>query len=719
MQARGSSNSPYSIYDQLSFSDDLFDEEDLNKSHKEKIGIVRRTISELDEEYGILSLIDVVWNHTASNSKWIGEHPEAFYNLVNSPHLIPAYELDKAFFEYSKNLSSLGLPTRVNSESDLNTIIDGARSHVIQKMRLWEFYVIDVKEALEEYKESLGKDAPVGENLFKDIDVAALPIRAQANLLSEKGLFEKSPYGHRFHKKIDVDVARAFIDRLIDSVPVNEYTMEVEETYVPTEEELKSYQDSDLTNGDSKKKEIRNERSEEKRSTFSLESITARPTLVKTPSRSSSTKLQKEDTEKRQEKSDDNESSSFETESKDASTKVEVTETKLDNGGSSFETDLKDASTKVESISISTGTPPSESILSEAEEIPVEKLVTPTAIKPRVRRVKVTLSPNEVKMKKLEAIINEINLPFYKEYDKDSAIILENVKNRLRYLRLDPKGPKQGTLAVANNGWIWNADPLKDFAGSDSRAYLRREVIVWGDCAKLRYGRGREDSPWLWDHMRQYTEQLASLFHGFRIDNCHSTPIHVGTYLLDAARSIRPNLYVIAELFTGSEEADIKFMREMGINSLIRESMQAWDPREFSRLIHRHGEKPVVDLMSLISPANYKGSMDVEHLTDITTCTGIDGLSDTPCIVFPVPGSSPHALFMDCTHDNPTPHQKRTAEDTLSNGALVTMSSCAIGSVKGYDEVYPQLVDLVKETRQYELYERPLDVGICRGKLHT
>jgi len=100
----------------------------------------------------------------------------------------------------------------------------------------------------------------------------------------------------------------------------------------------------------------------------------------------------------------------------------------------------------------------------------------------------------------------------------------------------------------------------------------------------------------------------------------------------------------------------------------------------------------------------------------VSTCKGLDGKSDTPCLVTPLLGSKPHALFMDCSHDNETPHQKRTAEDTLSNGALVTMSSCAIGSVKGYDEIYPELVDLVKETRLYATHEKPLDIGIGRGK---
>jgi glycogen debranching enzyme len=168
-------------------------------------------------------------------------------------------------------------------------------------------------------------------------------------------------------------------------------------------------------------------------------------------------------------------------------------------------------------------------------------------------------------------IVSVINVPLYEEYDDDFKVILANIKNRVTYTRLDANGPKLGeiserwarsspvlstlpnvtlfssplvesyftrltgpatsqkdpaSLALANNGWIWNADPLQNFALLPSKSYLRREVIVWGDCVKLRYGTGRDDNPWLWDYMTSYVQSLAEMFDGFRIDNCHSTPLH-------------------------------------------------------------------------------------------------------------------------------------------------------------------------------------------------
>lgn len=74
-----------------------------------------------------------------------------------------------------------------------------------------------------------------------------------------------------------------------------------------------------------------------------------------------------------------------------------------------------------------------------------------------------------------------------------------------------------------------------------------------------------------------------------------------------------------------------------------------------------------------------------------------------PALVIPHNGSAPHALFYDLTHDNESYLHKRSAEDALSTGALVTFSWSAIASVKGFDDLYPALLDLVNEKRLYEV----------------
>ncbi|KAF9414629.1 hypothetical protein BGZ94_000332 [Podila epigama] len=573
LQHRGVSNSPYSIYDQLRFDPHLFEEEDRDKSAKEQCAIVKEVIENIEHEYGALSLTDIVWNHTACNSEWLWDHPEAGYNLHNSPHLIAAFELDTALIKFSAHIADPATPlvADIKTEAELQAIMTALRQTVFADIKLWEFYAVDVIVSLEHLKEELEGSTPYRTDLFKHEELVKMSLKEKAATLSREALVGAEEQGGRHHRSLKSSIAKSFMASLLN----------------------------------------------------------------------------------------------------------------LDF--------LKKGSFSVDKV-----------------------------------------------LEEYKTIANEVNLDYYKAYDKDVGTIVSNIENRVKYIRLDPHGPKlgpisvdnplvetyftrlpinertkvhpKGSLALVNNGWIWNADPLRDFAGKDSHAYLRREVIIWGDCVKLRYGKGPEDVPWLWERMKQYTLQSARLFHGFRIDNCHSTPLHLAQYLLDAARTVRPDLYVVAELFTGSEEMDIRFVSRLGINSLIREAMQAWDPKELSRLVHRHGIRPV-------------GCMDSSSMYEGISWRGPDG-KEVPATIIPLAGSHPHALFMDCTHDNETPHQKRRAEDTLSNAALVCMTSCAIGSVKGYDELYPTLLNLVTEKRHYTAYKDPMSIGVSNIKaqlnnLHT
>ncbi|KAL0231430.1 hypothetical protein GEMRC1_010834 [Eukaryota sp. GEM-RC1] len=292
-------------------------------------------------------------------------------------------------------------------------------------------------------------------------------------------------------------------------------------------------------------------------------------------------------------------------------------------------------------------------------------------------------------------IIDILNVPHYKEFDTDILSALAAVTGALRYKHLEDHGPKirhpvspQHPLVdplftriphpsglfipVANNGWVMGHKPASqpDFVSPTSKSYIRREVIVWGDNVKLRYGRKKSDSPFLWNLMSTYTKQMAGMFDGIRLDNCHSTPIHVAEYFLDIARKVNSNLFIFAELFTGSLDADLRFVRSLGINALIREGSRADDHSSLSRTLW---ECAAADPVGSICPTEHR-HMRMNNML---------------------------ALLYDCTHDNEPPSLTRTPHDTLPTMALVACVPCPVGSVKGYDDLVPHRICVVEEARMY------------------
>ncbi|KAL7749490.1 bifunctional 4-alpha-glucanotransferase/amylo-alpha-1,6-glucosidase [Sorochytrium milnesiophthora] len=580
LQKRGSSGSPYSIYDQLAFSDDLFTPSTPDADREQQL---QKQLLKMEQDYGILSMTDVVWNHTACNCEWLKDHPEAGYNMVNSPHLRPAFELDEALLQFSRDLQSkYNISPDITTEQDLERVLNTFKNDALPVVRLWEFFVIDVKDAIATLRSALDKLGQSGswtlppagdDNPFADkLDVLVrLDVSGRAKELSRYAM-QPAAEGTRFHRKLHTQKAVSF---------------------------MLTWYHGHL------------------RQTQSDQHAIGAPSTPATP---------------------------------------------------------------------------------EALELICAEY---------------------------QRVVDAINIVYYTEYDQHLDVIMGNLANTIRWERVNEQGPQRGTvtasnplissyftriqpkpgsshprdaLAVANNGWIWNANPMVDFASAGSNAYLRREVIVWGDCVKLRYGKSRDDSPWLWDHMAAYTKLMAKLFHGFRIDNCHSTPIHVAQYLLDQARRVRPDVYVIAELFTGSEDTDRVFVSKLGINSLIREAMQAWDTKELSRLIHRYSGDPVGSFSKTGQASMWSKAMQY-NVVDLKRAI-------------------PHAIFMDCTHDNEAPAQKRTAADAIANAAVVAMACCAVGSVRGYDELVPRYLDIVNESRRYKSVDQNAGIGPARSALN-
>ncbi|CBQ68567.1 probable 4-alpha-glucanotransferase / amylo-1,6-glucosidase (glycogen-debranching enzyme) [Sporisorium reilianum SRZ2] len=556
LNVRGASNSPYSIGDQHNFSHDLYPKQLQGGSQKaERVKQLKSVLQDMKSKHGILSMSDVVWNHTAHNSEWLNDHPDAAYSPANSPHLQPADELEKALFDLNSRLSDYGIPEEIKSDADVAKLIDAVKQHAVTPLNLWQYYVIDVKAAKASFQAALSSGKAQSSSKSATQTTSAT-LKDAAAKIRESAVQNEMTLAGRFATTIDAqEAARIF--------------------------------QSDLG------------------------------------------------------PSDVNESVSF-----------------------------------------------------------------------------------------FAKVVDEVNEAYYATYDEDVKAILSNLEGRLKFTRLDSNGPQLGKLSptspffepyftrldpkhpsaagrdpkelsLANNGWIWAANPLEDFASNKSRVYLRRELIVWGDCVKLRYGSGPKDSPYLWQHMEEYTKLLAANFDAVRIDNCHSTPIHVGEHFLDVARRVNPNLYVCAELFTGSAEMDVHFVSRLGINSLIREMENGHDPKEQSRLLYRFGvNKPI-------------GSMDGACLSTAAKISLPEAnLKDADCLVEQLSGSSPHALFMDVTHDNETPTMKRTTEDAITMGALVAFSWSAIGSTKGFDDLYAKTLDVVQESRLYRPISDPEESGI-------
>ncbi|CAB3411249.1 unnamed protein product [Caenorhabditis bovis] len=503
---------------------------------------VHNLVKEIEKEWNMLTVQDVVWNHAAKNSKWLLENPDSSYNCHNSPHLRPAYVIDRIYHHFGKQVGEgvwthRGIPPVVDNIHHLNTIEYILRSEVLPKAKLHEFFQVDVNAVVAKFEKLIREaNGPTQEPLDEFLEIL------------------QDPEWRRFGSEIDYQKALRIFNK---------------------------------PRGDASDEEDR-----------------IRKCI--------------------------------------GSLRGHLEHANLKQGEFSWGIIMDGLNAVIGHISY-------ERVAGHG---PRKGLVSPDS----------TLTTD-----------------YFLHIEPDTTW---DDEEKLAY------DPEKSKYLMAFNGWVMSSNPLENFALKTSQVYLRRQLVCWGDSVKLNYGEKEEDSPFLWKYMKEYTEQMAGIFHGLRIDNAHGTPIHVAEKLLKCARAVRPDIYVFAELFTGSEHLDNMFVNRLGISSLIREAQAAHDSHEQGRLVYRYGG----DCVGALLQKNVRLA---------------------PC-------SIAHGLFLDQSHDNPSPIKARSALDLLPTAAMLTMASCSIGSTRGYDELLRDHVHVVDEKRPYASWSNPKHVcplkGIIRGR---
>jgi hypothetical protein len=266
------------------------------------------------------------------------------------------------------------------------------------------------------------------------------------------------------------------------------------------------------------------------------------------------------------------------------------------------------------------------------------------------------------------------------------------------FIRFEDNNPQ---AIFACNGWLFGVnDPTINFAIYPSWNYFTRSIIIWGDCAKLRYGERAEDSPYLWKHMTKYVQDMAAVFDGFRLDNAHSTPIHVAEYLMAQARIVNPDLIIMAELFAGTKERELGFVNRIGINIMIREAIYCTNTDELDEKLYRYGSGGKNTVLGALDPRVKRYVARKDSLGEFVDA--LDYYLLTPI--------TPKSIIYDITHDNPTLHERyNNLALNLTFLATISMTMSSIGSTRGFDQLFPYQPSVIKENRLYKYNSTQLE----------
>ena len=368
-------------------------------------------------------------------------------------------------------------------------------------------------------------------------------------------------------------------------------------------------------------------------------------------------------------------------------------------------------------------------------EMPVELISLLIIEKFRIKTRKNELINNFEFIQEIKNYINKINKEWLDKSKEMIKIALLNIKEFIRYqfIQLNRLGIKRQLIdsyfyvidkndpkkILLCNGWIMqpedNSNFYPDIAAYGSWYYFKRKVIIWKDTIKINYGENISKTPkFLLNYMTKYITFLSIIFEGLYIESLAYLPIFILKYFIHKARQINPNIILMTQLPTIDDEIseeknnaeninkksnniqkifEKKFSEELGINLFVHEII--WDCSNNELL------------ENILSNVNSNSNMTEGKIISKfnSNLYSMSKRSDNKiyfgCYKY-LKYHKPFCILYDLTQDNQSYYEKYNIL-AIQNAMMASIGilDCAIGSTRGFDQIFPFQVSSQKEQRLY------------------
>ena len=363
-------------------------------------------------------------------------------------------------------------------------------------------------------------------------------------------------------------------------------------------------------------------------------------------------------------------------------------------------------------------------------EMPVELISLLIIEKYRIKSKRNELINDFQFLKEVKNYINLINKEWLDKSKEMLRISLLNVKEFIRYqfiqlnrigikrllvdsyfYVIDKNDPKKILLC---NGWIMQSEDSSniypDITAYGTWYYFKRKVIIWKDTIKINYGENLSKTPeYLLNYMTKYITYLSNIFDGLYIESLANIPLFILKYFTYKAREVNSNIIFMTQLptvddDTEGEDNDIvnydsqkdlekKFSEEIGINLFVHEII--WDCTN------------IEIIKNILSNVNSHSNMTEGKLISKFN-SNLYSMSKTSgnriffgCYKY-LKYHKPFCILYDLTQDNQSYYEKYNIL-AIQNAMMsaIGILDCAIGSTRGFDQLFPYQVSSQKEQRLY------------------